>query len=106
MKHKKLLNLEVYVNLRKQGKHVILAVCDVELLGKTLREGELVLEVRERFYKGHRVEMDEAVGLMEQSTIVNIVGKNIVQKAIENGLVHPEAVLNISGVPHAQIVRL
>jgi hypothetical protein len=35
-----------------------------------------------------------------------MVGKSIVKKAIEKGLIHPEAVLNISGVPHAQIVRL
>ncbi|MEA2090303.1 MAG: DUF424 family protein [Thermoproteota archaeon] len=98
--------MEVYVNLQKRGKHVILAACDVKLLGKTLREGKIVFEVREQFYKGCRVNIDEAIGLMKQSTIVNIVGKNIVQRAIESGLVHPEAVLNISGVPHAQIVKL
>lgn len=98
--------MEVYVNLQKQGKHVILAACDVELLGKTLREGKFVFEVRKQFYKGRRITIDEAIGLMGQSTIVNMVGKNVVQKAIENGLVHPEAVLNISGVPHAQIVKL
>jgi hypothetical protein len=35
-----------------------------------------------------------------------MVGKNIVKKAIEQGYVHPEAVLKIQGVPHAQIVKL
>jgi len=29
-----------------------------------------------------------------------------VEKAIQRGFVHPEAVLNIEGVPHAQIVKL
>ena len=29
-----------------------------------------------------------------------------VNKAIEEGMVHPEAVLKISGVPHAQIVKI
>jgi hypothetical protein len=29
-----------------------------------------------------------------------------VEKAIEKGYVHPEAVLDIEGVPHAQIVKL
>jgi hypothetical protein len=28
-----------------------------------------------------------------------------VGKAIEKGYVHPDAVLNIEGVPHAQIVK-
>jgi hypothetical protein len=30
----------------------------------------------------------------------------VVRKAIDRGYVHPEAVLNIEGIPHAQIVRL
>jgi hypothetical protein len=37
---------------------------------------------------------------------VNIVGKNCVENAIKKGYVHPEAVLKIEGVPHAQIVKL
>jgi hypothetical protein len=98
--------LEVYLNLKKRGQSTVLAICDAELLGQTLNEGRIVFEVREEFYKGTRTSVEEAVDLIEQSTIVNMVGKGIVKKAIEKGLIHPEAVLNISGVPHAQIVRL
>jgi hypothetical protein len=46
------------------------------------------------------------VGMIANSTIVNMVGKHCVGKAIAKGYVHPEAVLNIEGVPHAQIVKL
>jgi len=52
------------------------------------------------------VSAEEAVEMIANSTIVNMVGKNIVQKAIEKGYVHPEAVLNIEGIPHAQIVKM
>jgi len=97
--------LEVYMNLQKVGRNVLLAICDVDLLGKTLREGKIVFCVKEDFYKGARVRVDEAVSMIENSTIVNMVGKNIVKKAIEQGYVHPEAVLRIEGVPHAQIVK-
>jgi len=98
--------LEVYANLQKRGKCILLAACDVELLGKTLKEGKIVFHVNEKFYKGTKVTVEEAVELMKQCTIVNMVGKKIVKKAIEAGLVHPEAVLLIEGIPHAQIVRL
>lgn len=98
--------MEAYMNLRKVGRNVLLAMCDVELLGKTLRDGKIVFCVKEDFYKGKRVDVDEAVSMIENSTIVNMVGKNVVKKAIEQGYVHPEAVLNIEGVPHAQIVKL
>ncbi len=98
--------MEVYVKLSKVGRNVLLAICDSEILGKTLREGKIVFKVKEEFYNGGRVSIDEAVGMIENSTIVNMVGKFCVEKAIKKGYVHPEAVLNIEGVPHAQIVKL
>jgi len=75
-------------------------------LGKVLRDGKIVFEVREEFYKGHKVTLEEAIELAKHSSIVNMVGRCIVERAVEEGLVHPEAVLKISGVPHAQIVKM
>jgi hypothetical protein len=94
------------MNLRKIGNNVLLAICDAEILGKTLREGKIVFNVKEEFYRGPRVTIEEAVDMIANSTIVNMVGKNIVKKAIEKGYVHPEAVLRIEGIPHAQIVKI
>jgi len=96
----------VYVNLKKVGRNVLLAICDCEVLGKTLREGKIVFHIKDEFYNGGKVSLDQAVSMIENATIVNMVGKKCVEKAIEKGYVHPEAVLNIEGVPHAQIVKL
>jgi hypothetical protein len=74
-------------------------------MGKVLHDGKIVFEVREEFYKGHKVNLEEAIELCKRSTIVNMIGESIVGKAVEEGLVHPEAILKISGVPHAQIMR-
>ncbi len=98
--------MEVYANIKRRGRHVLLAICDADLLGKTFREGDIVFAVREEFYKGLKVDADEAVNLISQSTIVNMVGENIVGRAIERGFVHPQAVLKVSGIPHAQIVKM
>ena len=97
--------MQVYVNLKKVGGNVLLAVCDCELLGKTLREGKIVFRIKEEFYKGRKATVDEAMGMIDNSTIVNLVGKACVEKAIAKGYVHPDAVLNIEGVPHAQIMK-
>jgi hypothetical protein len=94
------------MNLRKVGNNVLLAMCDAEILGKTLREGKITFHVKEEFYKGVKVNVEEAVAMIENSTIVNMVGKNVVKKAVEKGYVHPEAILNIEGVPHAQIIKI
>ncbi len=66
----------------------------------------MVFEVNEDFYKGLRTSVEEAVNLIEESTVVNLVGCNIVKKAMEQGYVHPEAVIKICGVLHAQIVKM
>jgi len=100
------LTLEAYVKLKKIGRNVLLAICDCEMLGRTLREGKIVFHVKDEFYNGGKVSVDEAVGMIDNSTIVNLVGKNCVEKAIAKGYVHPDAVLQIEGVPHAQIVKL
>jgi hypothetical protein len=97
--------LDAYVNLKKIGRNVLLAICDCEVLGRTLREGKIVFHVKDEFYNGGKVSVDEAICMIENSTIVNMVGKNCVGKAIEKGYVHPEAVLRIEGVPHAQIIK-
>jgi len=94
------------MNVKKIGRNVLLSMCDTEILGRTLREGKIVFCVKEDFYRGTRVDVEEAVSMIESSTIVNMVGKNVVKKAIEKGFVHPEAILQIEGVPHAQIVKL
>jgi len=100
------LILEVYVNLKKIGQNVLLAVCDCELLGKTLRQGQIVFRIREEFYNGRKATVEEAIEMIDNSTIVNLVGKCCVEKAIAKGYVHPEAVIEIEGVPHAQIMKL
>ena len=98
--------MEVYVKIRRWGRQVLLAACDADILGKTLKDSNITFEVSEKFYKGFKTSVDEAIDLIEESTIVNLVGTNIVRRAIERGYVHPEAVIEICGIPHAQIVKI
>ncbi len=98
--------LEVYVRSSRHGRDTLVAVCDAELLGETLEGGRAPFEVSERFYKGTLCDLAEAIEAMGKATICNIVGKKIVEAAIECGLVRRAAVIYIGDVPHAQIVRL
>jgi hypothetical protein len=98
--------LDVYIKLRKKGNNVLLAACDAEIIGKTFKHGKLRVHVHEDFYKGCLTSLDEAMDLIAHSTIVNLIGTMVVKRAIEKGLVHPDAVLKVDGTLHAQIVRL
>ncbi len=96
---------EICINTIKQGRHVIVAACDAELLDKSLQYGKIKFIVRKDFYGGSRVFLEEAIEIMKIGTIINLVGKQIVNGALKHGLVHPNAIINIAGVPHVQIMR-
>lgn len=88
----------------RQGVQLLVAACDEELLGQTYHEGEIRLEVASGFYDGSRVDADGLTGMLGGCTVANLVGKRTVQAAIDMGLVPPENVRTIDGVPHAQYV--
>ncbi|MEM1515281.1 MAG: DUF424 family protein [Candidatus Bathyarchaeia archaeon] len=98
--------MEVYVKVMRCGRHTLLAACDADILSKKFTEGGVVFEVKEEFYNGYKTSIEEALSLIKTSTIVNLCGRNIVEKAIEQGYVHPEAVFEICGILHAQIMKI
>ena len=98
--------MAVSLRIVKQGKDVLVAACDSELLGKTLKFGKIEFPVRKEFYGDQLVPAEEAVHNARSGTTVNLLGERIVQCALNAGLIHPEAVLYVSGIPHALIVRM
>ena len=96
----------IYVKVYRTQGEVLLAACDEELLGKTFREGEIKLEVKERFYKGELVEEDALESLLADATIANLTGEHCVSKAVELGYIDRNRVLYVDGIPHAQMARL
>ncbi|AEC52427.1 hypothetical protein PNA2_1512 [Pyrococcus sp. NA2] len=97
---------KIYVKIYRIQGEVLLAACDEELLGKTFREGELKLEVKERFYKGELVDLDALEELLAEATIANLTGERVVRKAIELGYIDESRVLRIQGIPHAQMAKM
>ena len=84
----------------------MVACCDEELMGKTFREGRLRLSLEAGFYGDTLCGLGEALVLIDKADILNLVGKTVVDAAIEKGIVHPEAVIVISGIPHVQVMRM
>ena len=97
---------EVFLRIFKNEKYTLVAACDPELLGETFREGKLKLEVKQDFYRGQRASVADALAAIDTADIANLVGQTIVDAAVQKRLVDPTAILNISGIPHVQIVRM
>jgi len=96
----------VYARSYKTEKGTMVAACDKELLGRIFREGKLKLSLQTNFYGNAAVDLLEALVMLDGADILNLVGENIVRAAIEKGIVHPNAVISIEGVPHVQVMRI
>jgi len=83
----------------------VTALCDKELLGKVLKEGDVTLDLDKyrTFYDGMRVTDAEAVGLLQGSRNVNAVGAISVACAKKALKIDANQVKKVLGVPHIHI---
>lgn len=96
----------VYAASYKTEKGLMVACCDEDCIGREFREGRLRLLPETKFYGSAVMGLPEALVLMDGAEILNLVGRRIVAAAITKGLVHPDAVITIAGVPHVQVMKL
>jgi len=97
-----MFRLKIY---RVRGE-VLVAVCDSDIVGKTFREGDLKIEVKESFYGDRDVGEEEVKRALRMATIANITGRKAVELAIRMGIIDRENVLKIGECWHAQMVVL
>jgi len=95
-----LFRMKVY---RVKGE-ILVAVCDSDIVGKTFREGELRIEVKEGFYGDSEFNEEEVKNALKKATIANITGKRAVNLAIKIGVIDERNVLKIGDCLHAQMV--
>lgn len=96
----------ISVKRHATGSELLIAACDSALLGRRFEEGELCLELRAGFYDGERVDRRLFLEVLALATIANLAGEETVNAAVEAGLVDPECVMRVGGVPHAQFLRM
>ena len=97
---------EMCLRVYKQGKEVLIAVCDCEILGKRFKEGKLQLEVSSDFYGRDLATPAEVEEALARATVANFAGCRAVEHAIRLGYVERENVLCIQGIFCAQMVRM
>ncbi len=80
-------------------------VCDQELIGRTVSEGKLKVNISPEFYSGQVVGEGEALRLIRTCSIVNLAGRRSVRLAVDNSLASAQAVREIEGVPFLMIYK-
>lgn len=96
----------MYLKIYKNGEHVLVAACDREVLGKTLKHRNTVVEISRAFYEGEYVSEEQLQKALEEATTANLFGEKTIKCAIKCGLIDPDSVIIIDNVPHAQIFRV
>lgn len=96
----------ISIKIYKKGNDLLLGACDEKLLGKKFEDGKFQIEVKRDFYDGERITSEALRKLLEDATIANLVGKETIKCAIEAGIVDPECIIEIKGIPHAQMVKM
>lgn len=101
-----MMSMEVYVSVKKANNDVFVTVCDCDLLGKRIVEGNLILDVSKDFFGGKKMTKEAAIDVLRGATMASFVGEVAVSCGIEAGLVHKDAIIRIGGIPHAQFIMI
>jgi hypothetical protein len=83
----------------------MVSICDEELMGTTLREGKLKVDISPDYFSGESVDEETALEQIKGTDIVSLVGNRIVERALREKLAHPRAVRKIGGVSFLMIYR-
>ena len=86
--------------------NMMLNICDVDLLGKNIVDGELNMNISKSYYGEKLIEEDEATKLLKQSAIINMVGKNTISLSIELGIGSENGIKTISNVPFLIVFKM
>lgn len=87
-------------------KNPMLNICDADLLGKTLTKDKLNLNISKSYYGEKFIERDEAVNLLKNSSIINMVGKETVSLSISLGIGSEKGVKVVDGVPFLIVFKM
>ena len=87
------------VRISDYQKNTMVNMCDAELLGKNVVDGELKIHISESYYGKQLVDKDVAISFLKSASIMNLVGKETISLAIDLGIGSESGVKIISDIP-------
>jgi len=93
--------MNVYLKIHIRDDCETVACCDEALLNNVYSEGNLRIEITDQFFGGRLINIEDAIAILKTASFFNIVGENIIEKAIECRILSKEGIRIINGVPMA-----
>jgi hypothetical protein len=94
------------VRISDYQKNTIVNMCDAELMGKDVVDGELKIHISESYYGKQLVDKDEAISFLKSASMMNLVGKDTISLAIDLGLGSESGIKIISDIPFLIIFNI
>lgn len=94
----------MYIKIHQSQDRSVIAVCDKELIGKTLKDNKIEIKISERFYKGEEQAEDYIIKILKDADNINLMGEKAVNAGLKAGVIVKNNIRTIQGVPHAQAV--
>ena len=91
--------MQFSVRTTNYQKNTIVNMCDAELMGKDVVDGELKIHISESYYGKQLVDKDEAISFLKSASIMNLVGKETISLAIDLGIGSESGIKIISDIP-------
>ncbi len=97
--------MQFAVRVSAYQNNTMLNICDSKLLGKKLTQDKLSMHISESYYGEKLVEKEEAKSLLKNSSVINMVGKEIIRLSTELGIGSENGIKTISGIPFLIIFK-
>jgi hypothetical protein len=91
--------MQFSVKISDYQKNMMLNMCDAELIGKDVVDGELKIHINENYYGKQLVDKHEAISLLKSASIMNLVGKETISLVTDLGIASESGVKIISDIP-------
>ena len=89
----------------KYQDSTMINMCDVELIGMKLEQGDLVIDISKEYFQQEIIEEFRAERLLRLCSIANLVGERIVKLAIDLRFAKEMSIKRISSVPFLMIFK-
>lgn len=80
-------------------------ICDLNLIGKEINQGDFNISISKDYFYSEEITKEEAIKVLKSSSIINLVGKDIVDLALSLNLAKENSVKIIENVPFLMIFK-
>lgn len=93
------------VRMVNYQRNRMLNICDSNLVGRTLVEADLTMNITQSDFADRIVDEKEAEQLLRNSSIINMVGEETINLSVKIGIGSQKGVKMIEGIPFLLVFK-